>query len=86
MAHWVRDVSVGALTWCWYWLAPAYQLKRMKKRRLSRGSWEVDHIGMTLGWSLVVKGWSCTRGSVLQNAQGSGLRRDYKSDNTVLVI
>lgn len=76
---------MGASTCC-YWLAPAYQLKRMKMRRLLQGSWEVDHTGMTLDWSLVVKGWSCMRGTSLQSVQGSGLKMGYKSDNTVLVI
>lgn len=55
-------------------------------RRLLQGSWEVDHTGMTLDWSLVVKGWSCMRGTALQSVQGSGLKMGYKSDNTVLVI
>ncbi len=86
MANWVRGVSVGASTWCWYWLVPAFLQKRMKRRRLLQGSWEVDHTGMTLDWSLAVKGWSCMKGSAPQSVQESGLRRGYKSDNTVLVI
>lgn len=77
---------MGASTWCWYWLAPAYQLKRRKKKKLPQGSWEVDRTGRTLDWSLVVKGWNCRKGSALQSVQVSGLRRGYKSDNTVLVI
>lgn len=58
----------------------------MKKRKLPQGSWEVDHIGMTPDWSSEVKGWNCMRGIALQSVQGSGLRRGYKSDNTVLAI
>lgn len=55
-------------------------------RRLLQGSWEVDCTGMTLDWSLVVMGWSCMRGTARQSVRVSGLKRDYKSDNTVLVI
>lgn len=86
MEHWVRGVSVVASTKCWCWLAPAYQLKRMRKRRLPQGSSVAGCTEMILDWSSVVKGWSCMTGSALQSVQGSGLRRGYKSGNTALVI
>ena len=85
-ARLVRGVSEGASTWCWHWLAPACQLKRMKRKRLPQESLEVGHTEMTRDWSLVVKGWNCMRGNVLQSGQGSDLKRGYKSDNIVLVI
>lgn len=51
-----------------------------------QGSWEADHTEMTPDWSLVVKGWNCRRGTDLLSVQGSDLRMDCKSDNTVRVI
>lgn len=70
-AHLVKRASVGASTGCCCRLGLAYQLKRLKKRRQLRASWEADRIEMTLDWPLGAKGWNCKRETDQQSVRGS---------------
>ena len=62
-----RDVSVGALAWWRCYLGPAWLLRRTKRMKLPRGSWEVGRTEKTLDWSLVGRGWSYRMANGLQS-------------------